>query len=360
MLHAEQEADLSKQKKKSHESITCGCKSRVGCPHQPDHANAIATGVWNEGQPDSPSANTPDAATAALGEIIQPESSQKSPGKDKNSLLSTLVNAGMNTPSSKKRRFDTGSPDCQADLCPQHRGRDGSSSPELESVEGRNTSVTQSQGGLRGSKRLRLDFNTGGGQEDDMITDTVGCIAIDQHGHIAAGSSSGGIGMKHRGRIGPAALVGIGTAVVPESPNDEFGTVTASIMSGTGEHFATTMAAQRAAERIYHGTRQGPHGEDVYDDDDDAVMKSFVLNDFFRHPGVAGMSSGLAAAIGTVTVKKCKDGIYFMFAHNTDSFALASMFSTDKEPLCLMSRLNKTSKAYDGCATGGRGISIKS
>jgi len=358
MLRAEQEADSAEQKKTGYEPSPCECKSRVGCPHQPDHANAIATGTWNEGQPDSPSENTLDATPAALGEIIQPDSSPKpSSGKSKNSLLSALTNAG-NSRSSKKRRLGTCSPECRTDSCPQHKTRDRSSSPQPESAEGRNMSVTKSPG-FRGGKRPRQVVKTGDGQEDDLITDTVGCIAIDQDGHIGAGSSSGGIGMKHRGRIGPAALVGIGTAVVPESPNDDYGTTTASIMSGTGEHFATTMAAQRAAERIYYGTRQGPHGEDVHDDDDDAIMKSFILKDFLRHPGVAGMNSGLAAAIGTITAKKCKDGIYFMFAHNTDSFALASMFSTDKEPRCLMSRLNKTSKVYDGCATGGRGIGIK-
>ncbi len=47
----------------------------------------------------------------------------------------------------------------------------------------------------------------------DHITDTVGAICVDRWGRVAAGSSSGGIGMKRRGRVGPAALIGVGTWV---------------------------------------------------------------------------------------------------------------------------------------------------
>ncbi|KAG9533989.1 N-terminal nucleophile aminohydrolase, partial [Aureobasidium melanogenum] len=71
--------------------------------------------------------------------------------------------------------------------------------------------------------------------EEDLITDTVGAIAIDSYGNIACGASSGGIGMKHRGRIGPAALVGIGSAVIPVDPDDKDRNTVAAVTSGTGE-----------------------------------------------------------------------------------------------------------------------------
>ena len=113
----------------------------------------------------------------------------------------------------------------------------------------------------------------------DDITDTVGAIAIDHLGNIAAGSSSGGIGMKHRGRIGPAALIGIGTAVIPVDPQDSDKTSVATVTSGTGEHMATTMAATTCANRLYTSTRKSRGGGSESTDDDTAV-KGFIEQDF--------------------------------------------------------------------------------
>lgn len=172
--------------------------------------------------------------------------------------------------------------------------------------------------------------------DDDLITDTVGAIAIDSFGHIAAGSSSGGIGMKHRGRVGPAALIGVGTAVIPMDKNDEEGVAVAAVTSGTGEHMATTMASQKCADRLYHNTRRGIGGKDVSANEEEA-MESFVQADFMNHYGVE--HSITAGAIGVMAVKQTNYGYYCYFAHNTDSFALASFASNEKEPKCTMSRL---------------------
>ena len=114
---------------------------------------------------------------------------------------------------------------------------------------------------------------------EDDITDTVGAIAIDCFGNIAAGSSSGGIGMKHGGRVGPAALVGIGTAVIPVNSMDADKTCVATVTSGTGEHMATTMAATTCANRIYHCDRKGRQGGYEATDEDGAIQ-GFVERDF--------------------------------------------------------------------------------
>lgn len=120
---------------------------------------------------------------------------------------------------------------------------------------------------------MRLDVG------EDNITDTVGAIAIDNQGNIACGASSGGIGMKYRGRVGPAALVGVGTAVVPVDPDDPERTCVATVTSGTGEHMATTMAATVCAERLYQSVRKAKGG--IYESvTEDEALKSMIENEF--------------------------------------------------------------------------------
>lgn len=118
-----------------------------------------------------------------------------------------------------------------------------------------------------------------GGENTDHVSDTVGAIAVDNRGNIAAGSSSGGIGMKHSGRIGPAALAGIGTAVIPVDSNDPEQAQAATVTSGTGEHIATTMAANTCALRMYYNQRKCPDGlfEEVTEDE---AMRGMIMTDF--------------------------------------------------------------------------------
>lgn len=184
-------------------------------------------------------------------------------------------------------------------------------------------------------------------ESDDRIIDTVGAIAVDCFGNIAAGSSSGGIGMKHRGRCGPAALVGIGSAVVPVDPDDPDETCVATVTSGTGEHMATTLAAATCADRIYSSVRK-TRGGVLEDCTEDEAMFSVIDREFMGHPGVR--NSHCAGAIGIMAVKKTRQGIMLFFGHNTDSFALASMQTGDRKALCVMSR----NKGTGSIAQGGR------
>lgn len=186
-------------------------------------------------------------------------------------------------------------------------------------------------------------------ESEDNITDTVGAIAIDSHGHLACGASSGGIGMKHRGRVGPAALVGVGASLIPADEHDPTGTTVATVTSGTGEHMATTQASTLCSMRILACERRNSENE-LEECNEDEAMQAFIEKDFMGHPSVKRSTS--TGAIGALTVKLSTDGALLFFGHNTDSFALASMSSNDDRPLATMSR----SKGSGGIAQGGRSI----
>jgi taspase (threonine aspartase 1) len=190
------------------------------------------------------------------------------------------------------------------------------------------------------------------GDKKDHITDTVGVIAIDRWGRIACGASSGGIGMKYRGRVGPAALVGVGAAVVPLDTDDSEQASVATVTSGTGEHMATTMAATTCAERLYQSVKKEKGGEYAEVTEDEA-LRAMIENEFMGHASVRNSNS--AGAIGILGVKKTRHGVSLFYGHNTDSFAMASMSSEDDVPKCTMSRSNGNGQI----AQGGRMMSYK-
>ncbi|KAK4120859.1 N-terminal nucleophile aminohydrolase [Parathielavia appendiculata] len=344
--------------------------------HVRDHTSAILTGTWNEGQPDSPGrSGSPPGGNGSRSVTVDPASPRSDPTRNPGDTLNPPKNPERPSLDLLSAAFQPrGSPaapeesvECaglkQESPCPAPKrkqpplpsvndGPVGCDDGEVDMVDDFDYYRTYGfdawydQGKPTASGRNPVNAAM------DMVSDTVGAIAIDLQGNIAAGSSSGGIGMKHKGRTGPAALVGVGTAVVPEDPDDDLATSVAAVTSGTGEHMATCFASGKCAERLYQGTRRGPGGRDIPEEDEHNIMESFILDDFMNHPGIRDQPS--AGAIGVMAVKKDRSGVHFYFAHNTDSFALASMSSTEREPLCVMSRLGKTGRV----AQGGRKVRL--
>lgn len=229
---------------------------------------------------------------------------------------------------------------------------DGQSTTPLSSSSGENLGASTPKASSSDEPSLEDNSSDPSPTAPDSITDTVGAIAIDMYGNIACGASSGGIGMKHRGRIGPAALVGVGASVIPADPDDPDRTTVATVTSGTGEHMGTTMAASVCSSRIFYSQRRTPGGgtEEVSEDE---ALRGFIERDFMGHPSVRNSQS--AGAIGMLTVKRTADGAWLYFGHNTDSFAMASMSSEDLKPSCTMSR----SRGGGSIAQGGKGIRFR-
>lgn len=77
---------------------------------------------------------------------------------------------------------------------------------------------------------------------DDKKFGTVGAVALDLHGNLAAATSTGGITNKKFGRVGDSALIGAGTVA-------ENGNVAVST-TGMGEFFIRKMVAGDVAARM--------------------------------------------------------------------------------------------------------------
>ncbi|WP_250535384.1 isoaspartyl peptidase/L-asparaginase [Caballeronia sp. AZ10_KS36] len=134
--------------------------------------------------------------------------------------------------------------------------------------------------------------------EDDPIDPkkkfgTVGAVALDARGHLAAATSTGGMTNKQAGRVGDAPLIGAGCYA-----NDATCAVSTT---GTGEMFIRMLAAYDvSAQMEYRGLTLEAAAEDV-------VMKKL--------PRIDGRGGLIAVdAHGNVTLPFNTDGMYRGFA----------------------------------------------
>jgi beta-aspartyl-peptidase (threonine type) len=84
----------------------------------------------------------------------------------------------------------------------------------------------------------------GGWFDEEMKYGTVGAVALDAHGHLAAATSTGGITGKRWGRIGDSPIIGAGTWA-----DDRSCAVSAT---GTGEYFIRAAVAHDIAARLLY------------------------------------------------------------------------------------------------------------
>ena len=122
---------------------------------------------------------------------------------------------------------------------------------------------------------------------------TVGAVALDQHGHLAAATSTGGVTNKQAGRVGDAPLIGAGCYADDET--------CAVSTTGSGEMFMRMVVAYDvAAQMAYRGVSLEEAAADV-------VMK--------RLPRINGRGGLIAVdALGNVTLPFNTEGMYRGFA----------------------------------------------
>ena len=94
-------------------------------------------------------------------------------------------------------------------------------------------------------RRQLEELLAGGGFDDQMKYGTIGAVAVDVNGHVAAATSTGGLTAKRWGRIGDSPLIGAGTYA-----DDRAAAVSAT---GSGEYFIRAVATHEVAARVQIG-----------------------------------------------------------------------------------------------------------
>lgn len=136
-----------------------------------------------------------------------------------------------------------------------------------------------------------LEMRARGEEDDDPARrhGTVGAVARDAHGHLAAATSTGGMTAKAPGRVGDTPVIGAGT----------FADDATCAVSGTGhgEIFMRWTAAAEIAARMRHG------GESL-----EQAAHHVVMEDLGKNDG----SGGLIAidAQGNITMPFNSPGMY--------------------------------------------------
>ena len=136
--------------------------------------------------------------------------------------------------------------------------------------------------------------------------DTVGAVAQDRHGNIAAATSSGGVGLKFPGRIGDTPLIGCGTYA-----DDESGACSAT---GMGEVAMRLVLAKSVCDEMHSGISA-----------QEAVEKAITL--------VNRRIRDTANSMGLIAVDK-EGGIGV--AHNSRNICYAYMSAGMKAPLAAL------------------------
>jgi beta-aspartyl-peptidase (threonine type) len=113
-------------------------------------------------------------------------------------------------------------------------------------------------------RRRQLDEALAAGSAADPIKyGTIGAVAVDLDGHVAAATSTGGITAKRWGRVGDSPLIGAGTYA-----DDRSAAVSAT---GSGEYFIRAVAAHQLAERVRLGRQSLQNALDATLADIDAL-----------------------------------------------------------------------------------------
>ncbi|XP_004932657.2 threonine aspartase 1 [Bombyx mandarina] len=154
--------------------------------------------------------------------------------------------------------------------------------------------------------------------------DTVGAICVDINGVVAAGASSGGVSLKHEGRVGQAASFGSGVWALMS--RDGIKSSVASCTSGCGEHLIRTQLAKNTAESLF----ESPSPTESLD--------KCLKKNFLHSPFLWDVPERLCGALALRHDPQTGDG-EVLWGHTTKTMCVGYMSSETDRPKCIISHL---------------------
>ncbi|KAK2896912.1 hypothetical protein Q8A67_011400 [Cirrhinus molitorella] len=191
------------------------------------------------------------------------------------------------------------------------------------------------------------DIMVEGEENNSACLDTVGAVVVDREGNVAAAVSSGGLAMKHPGRVGQAAHYGCGCWA--ENARDVSLYSTAVSTSGSGEHLIRTMLARECSTAM--------QAENAHQ----ALLEA-MQNKFISSPFLAGEDCVLG---GVIVLRCCTCGeaqrsediqallVEFLWSHTTESMCVGYMSAQDSKARTHISRLPPGAVAGQSLAIEG-------
>ncbi|XP_069706247.1 threonine aspartase 1 isoform X5 [Phaenicophaeus curvirostris] len=183
---------------------------------------------------------------------------------------------------------------------------------------------------------------------DSGTLDTVGAVVVDQEGNVAAAVSSGGLALKHPGRVGQAALYGCGCWAENTGVHTPYSTAVST--SGCGEHLVRTILARECSCAL--------QTEDAHQ----ALLET-MQNKFIGSPFLANEDGVLG---GVIVLRSCRYStepessqekrtllVEFLWSHTTESMCVGYMSAQDGKAKTHISRLPPGAVAGQSVAIEG-------
>ncbi|XP_069787934.1 threonine aspartase 1 isoform X3 [Narcine bancroftii] len=188
--------------------------------------------------------------------------------------------------------------------------------------------------------------------------DTVGAVVVDHEGNVAAAVSSGGLAMKHPGRVGQAAVYGCGCWAENTGGHNVYSTAVSTsehsfhsvvpikstwyeiAVKGCGEHLVRTMLARECSVAL--------QAEDAHQALLETMQKKFV-----RSPFLASEDSVLG---GVIVLRCCSCSLESESSLNREALLVEFLWSHTTESMCVgyMSTQDGKAKQYLYCSSLSR------